>query len=614
MPVSVIKKGLIGISIAVLIVALAVAALPFLISTTVMRDRIAQEIGTWSGYRVGLGAVPEITLLPSPRAVLKNVTLSRWGAGDAPPVIRSERVEIDLSPFAALRGRVSFSAVTLTRVQIRLERRSDASYGLPLPTGGRFMRAVTIARDAVAADPSNPDISQFPAETIGNITIRDGRLMAGDDTELLSSFNGELSWPALNRRAIFNGNAIWHGETVSVDATANQFLVLLAGGIAPLNLKLSATPLSVSFDGAASISDLAFIDGNVELSSPSLRRTLEWFRTEIQPGEAIGAVALVARASGDFQRLKLDDAEITLGGNTGIGALNYTFNKAVPELAGTLAFDRLDLKSFVSAFTELPIGSGARQSEIDTAFVDQINLDLRLSASEATAGQISLSSVAATANIKEGLAVFDISDSTAFSGNVQAGFRIDRKDGNNHGEVRLLASDVDAAAFTRALGQPRLVPEATGTISVILKGPIANWDSIPETASGSIVAKFGAGRIVGLDFSTFLDRVAKEGFFSLGSVSDGSLTIEQAELKATVAQGVAQLEKAEVTTTEGTIALAGIIPYLGRSLALSGAISSPPEEGGGDEDAIPQSATIFFAGGSWDNPFISPVLSPLRAN
>ena len=594
MPVSVIKKGLIGIVIAALFVALAIAALPFLVSTTVMRDRIAQEIGTWSGYRVGLGAAPEITLLPSPRAVLKNVSLSRWGSGDAPPVIRSERVEIDLSPFAALRGRVSFSAVTLTRVQFRLERRADASYGLPLPTGGRFMRAVTIARDAVAADPSDPDIGQFPSETIGNITIRDGRLMVGDDTELLSSFNGELSWPAVNRRAIFNGNAIWHGETVSVDATANQFLVLLAGGIAPLNLKLSATPLDVSFDGAASLSDLAFIDGNVELSSPSLRRTLEWFRTEIEPGEAIGAVALVAKASGDLKRLKLEEAEITLGGNTGIGALNYTFNKAVPELAGTLAFDRLDLKSFVSAFTELPIGSRARQNEIDTAFVDQINLDLRLSASEATAGQISLSGVAATANIKEGLAVFDISDSTAFSGNVQAGFRIDRKDGNNHGEVRLLASDVDAAAFTKALGQPRLVPEAIGTISVILKGPIEDWESIPETASGSIVAKFGAGRIVGLDFSTFLDRVAKDGFFSLGSVSDGSLTIEQAELKATVLEGVAQLEKAEVTTTEGTIALAGIVPYLGRSLALSGAISSPPAEGDDSENAVQQSAYDLF--------------------
>lgn len=614
MPVSVIKKGLIGIVIAALFVALAIAALPFLISTTVMRDRIAQEIGTWSGYRVGLGAAPEITLLPSPRAVLKNVTLSRWGSGDAPPVIRSERIEVDLSPFAALRGLVSFSAVKMTRVQIRLQLRPDGSYGLPLPTGGRFMRAVTIARDAVAADPSNPDVSQFPAETIGTITIRDGRVLIGDETELLSSFNGDLSWPAVNRRAIFNGNAIWHGETISLDATANQFLVLLAGGIAPLNLKLSATPLTVSFDGAASIADFAFIDGKVEVSSPSLRRTLEWFNTEIQPGEAIGAVSLVAKATGDLQRLKLEEAEITLGGNTGIGALNYTFNKAVPELAGTLAFDRLDLKSFVSAFTELPIGARPRQNEIDTDFVDQINLDLRLSATEATAGQIALASVAATANIKEGLAVFDISDSTAFAGNIQAGFRIDRKAGSNHGEVRLLATDVDAAAFTRALGQPRLVPEAIGTISVILKGPIDNWDSIPETASGSIVAKFGAGRIVGLDFSTFVDRVAKEGFFSLGSVSDGSLTIEQAEFKATVSQGVAQLEKAEVTMTEGTIALAGIVPYLGRSLALSGAISSPPPEGDEGENAIPQSATLFFVGGSWDNPFISPVLSPLRAN
>ena len=594
---------------------LAVAALPFLVSTNVMRDRIAQEIGTWSGFRVGLGAAPEVTLLPAPRAVLRNVTLSRWGAGDEPPVVRAERIEVDLSTFAALRGRIAFAALTMTRAEIRLERKPNGALGLPLPTGGRLMRAVTIARDAVAADPADPDVSQFPSDPIGDITIRDGRVILGapDATEVLSSVNGELSWPAVNGRATVNGTAIWHGESVALDATANQFLTLLAGGTAPLSMTLSATPLSVGFDGLVKLSDNTFIDGSLELASPSLRRTLEWSRTEIIPGQAIGAVALSARAIGDVRRLKLDETEITLGGNTGVGALNLSLDKAVPDLAGTLAFDRLDLQSFLAAFTELPFSAGARRAQIDTSFADQISLDLRLSAAEASAGQIALSEVAATANINGGLAAFDISDARAFSGSVQAGFRIDRKEGSDYGEIRLLATDVDGEEFMRALGDPRLVPETAATISVILKGPVRSWESTLDSVHGSITAKFGPGSVGGLDFASFRDRVAREGFFSLGSVSEGSLQFDQAELRATVSDGVAQLEKAEATTAEGIITLSGIIPYIGRSLALSGAITPLTETGDGDPDII-EPATVFFVGGSWDNPFISPVLSPVRAN
>jgi AsmA protein len=50
------------------------------------------------------------------------------------------------------------------------------------------------------------------------------------------------------------------------------------------------------------------------------------------------------------------------------------------------------------------------------------------------------------------------------------------------------------------------------------------------------------------------------------------------------------------------ISFGGIVPYVGRSLALSGIIRTVEKEG-----VIPQD-TAFFIGGSWDAPFISAVL------
>ena len=64
---------------------------------------------------------------------------------------------------------------------------------------------------------------------------------------------------------------------------------------------------------------------------------------------------------GDAERLRFEDAEITLDGKPARGALDLMLTGKLPMVAGTLAFDTLDLRSFLSAFTPLEpsVGAGA---------------------------------------------------------------------------------------------------------------------------------------------------------------------------------------------------------------------------------------------------------------
>ncbi|TGU41935.1 AsmA family protein, partial [bacterium M00.F.Ca.ET.152.01.1.1] len=107
---------------------------------------------------------------------------------------------------------------------------------------------------------------------------------------------------------------------------------------------------------------------------------------------------------------------------------------------------------FLSAFTPVAPTGEVGPGDIDTSFADRINLDLRLSAAHAMAGPVQLADVAATAQVKNGLAVFDISDASAFGGTVQSSLRFDRKPEGTQVEMRLLASDVDTGAFATAAG------------------------------------------------------------------------------------------------------------------------------------------------------------------
>lgn len=638
-----------------------VGALPIIASTQIVRDRIALEMGALLGLRVTIDKTPEIEVWPTFRATLTDVKLGRWGEPDAPPVVAADRVEIELSALAALRGDVVFSRSRMTRPTLRVEK-TEGGYYLPqLPGYGRLARAVDATRNMLKDNP-NPDSSNLPSDEFGAVEVNDGRVITtgddGKDQQLVTGIAGTLDWPALNRGLTTSVKGIWHGESVSVDVSSDRPLVLFAGGAGPLKFAFNSAPATASFDGTAAISEKPYIEGQAKFAAQSLRRMLEWSEVGISPGVAIGSVSVSSTISGSGKRIKLDNTEIALDGNAGVGVLELSLADVIPAISGTLAFQNLDMRSFLSTFTPQGTISESGANDPIPSLADSANLDLRLSAARANAGGITLSDVAAAAQVKGGLAVFDINDATAFGGTVQASVRFDRKPEGTQSEIRLLASDIDGGDFGKMAGMSRVFPVAKGTVSVMLKGPGRTWDSILERADGSISANFGAGLIPGLDLDGFLKRSAAGGFFSLDEVSNGDLKIDGFELKAIISNGVARIEKAQAKSGKRLLWLSGIVPYVGRGLALSGGIGpivppapppapapveTPPVQdqptGEGEEghtaettpqppaqpqqpspavvdsepQPLPRSEASFFVGGSWNAPFISPItpITPL---
>jgi AsmA protein len=330
---------------------------------------------------------------------------------------------------------------------------------------------------------------------------------------------------------------------------------------------------------------------------------LEWSKTDIAPGAAIGSVSIASKIQGTSERLRLDTAELNLGGNAGRGVLDISFAEALPSISGTLAFDTLDLRSFLSAFTRLATGQGNIYDQIDTAFAEQLSLDLRLSANNATLGGLALTSLAASTQVKGTLAVFDISDATVFDGSLQAGVRIDTAEETKTVEMRALATDIDSFALAKTLGGERLLPQGRATISATLKGTGRDWNTVMGNAEGSVNATLGQGALVGLNLAQFKEKWATGGFFPLSDVSDGELPLRGVDFKATVLGGIARIDKGDLLLDGQVASISGFIPYFGRALALSGSLAPMGADGErGDPDAR------FFIGGGWDRPFISPAL------
>jgi AsmA protein len=119
----------------------------------------------------------------------------------------------------------------------------------------------------------------------------------------------------------------------------------------------------------------------------------------------------------------------------------------------------------------------------------------------------------------------------------------------------------------------------------------------------------------GLDLQAFLKRNQQGGFFALDDVDKGSVPIDGAEIKASISKGVARLDKAEINAQKYKIWLSGIASYAGRGLALSGGVvpnGQPAQQPQANSQAASpappaQNLSLFFVGGNWSTPFISPI-------
>ncbi|MBO6718162.1 MAG: AsmA family protein [Rhizobiaceae bacterium] len=607
MPRPVVRRLVWGIGAIVLVAAILLAAVPYIASTQIVRDRIAQELTEWSGYRVTLGAETSLDVWPIMTAHLTDVAFHDFsGGGD--PVARVEQIDAGLAAFSALSGDIVFTQLRLVRPSLTVAADSLPPAPQRRTARGRFAEALMVAQRLIEANPTAPDVSRLPSDAMPGIEVVEGKLnvrRAGAESELLSSISGTVQWPAFNRGGSASLSGIWRGELVNVEVSSQQPMMLLAGAAAPTAITFKSSPLNLTYEGTANLGREGFVQGKGTLTSPSLRRMLEWSGNEISPGAAVGAVSLQASVSGSVRRLNLSEATVTLDGNPSRGTLEVALGGAVPAITGTLAFDTINLQSFLSAFSALTPDRWGRYSTMDGRVSEQMGLDLRLSANTATAGSLSFTDVAATAQIKGGLAAFDISDARGFGGTVQAGFRIDHPGAADRVEVRLRGVGIDLGALAKTMQVSHLMPIARGDLMLSLKGDGNDWPSIIRTAQGNFSLNLGPGSMAGVDLPTFAERASQGDFFSLNDIAGGSVSFNRLSVKAKILNGTARLEKAEVETVDRLVTLSGLVPLPGRGLALSGTIAAKASGEAQDPNRM-----LFFIGGSWDTPFVSPVVPP----
>lgn len=301
------QTTLLGLALALIAAILAAFAAPFFIDWNEWRPQLEAQASALAGSRVTISGKIDLTLLPTPAFVLRDVSLGDAENGTG---MRASEVRGSLALTALLSGRFEASEFVISRPAIRLAIEKDGRLLLPeVSTGGQEI-----------------SVSGFVFEA-GSLTIEDRRtnsLLFADDF----SARGEL----LSREGPFRleGGYRMNGMRWILRASSGRFTAEHVGKVR-LTLDRPADALFFEAEGALSLAKAALrFDGKTIVAHKS--GPMHW--------------RVASDTAGGLDEIRLSNLELALGE----GELPITLAgeaKLIPRAKGSLelslASKRIDL-------------------------------------------------------------------------------------------------------------------------------------------------------------------------------------------------------------------------------------------------------------------------------
>jgi AsmA protein len=578
----------------------ALVILSLLIPADTVRDSIKAEIRAVTGLDPVLRGEVAVSLFPTGTVVFDQVALGDNRTGE--PAMTVDQLVVRLRFFPLLIGRIEIADVSLVRPIITIaftpDGRSNWSSHVEM-----LARALQPNRDHSSGQSSDRVVS------FSEIRIGDGKVILRDQarniTETLSSVEFSLAWPSISKTFAATGRFMWHDEVIEGAFSFSDFVAALVGDRSGLKVRFSGAPVKFAFDGYISHSPTLRMEGTLAADGPSLRDTLRWAEHRVPPGSGFGRFSLKAQTNVVGGNVALSGVNIELDGNVGEGALTFMADGR-QTVQGTLAADGLDLTPYISAIRLLTTGDRSwERVPISLDGLNDIDVDLRLSAARVTLASAKLGRTAVAANLRGGHFTVTVGESEAFGGVVRGSFGLAKSPGGAELKAQLQFVDVDLdQALGELFGIRRIEGKGNLGFAVDSRGPSVLGLTEALNGSASLISRKGA--IAGLNVEQLLKRLAKSPLSRGNELSSGKTPYNLLAANVKIEQGTIKVDDVHIEGPSLRLSLAGSASIPARDLDLTGTASLLATSGSGAAEAAPAFELPFVVQGAWDDPLLLP--------
>ncbi len=577
-------------AIAAILILLAAVAIPNLLSTSYVKQRIASQLSELTGRSVSLNGSSTVSLRPYLGVSYRDVIISDQRDEEGAPLVVMEGLRGRLGLLAALWGDAELTELELIRPQFNLhvDRSGTKNW---LPDSGLLGTAL------------HPDTSADAASLdLGTVKVIDGKLKLNDDikrqTQELTAINGELNWPNTNGNANATISAVWRGENTKTSLFSDNFKDLLQGKPTNIAVKFTSKPLTLDFSGELQGHFKEAI-GTLTASSTSPRRLAEWLDWRMTAANGMESSSISGEASYKDNELEFAEAVIQIGENEGRGRIQFLFDGSeVSNVDGTLSFTSLDLPDIVPFLVS---DSTAREKNA-SRLPDFQNFvaDVRLSAKVANSGSIQLDDLAASLLIRDGMASFDIGSASAIDGTIAGSISLKSQDGTIQTASDLTLMDIDLAQLTGRFRGNGFSLEGNGDVTIKVKSSADDVDGLISRLNGEGSLLSLDGNLIGLDFAE-LYKSSSSGSDSVARITQASTSFDRLELNFFIANGTVFVRNSGMIGEDISLPITGRSDLVRESLALRGKVI-PTENNNEKPRPLP-----FFIGGTANAPLIVPL-------
>ena len=582
-----VKRLVIVVAATAAAVVIALITLSFVIPASAVRDAVAREIHDVTGLDPVFRGDVAVSFFPSGRVTCRNVLLGSDYSGE--PGLVAEELTAHLRYFPLLSGRIEISDVTLVRPTITVTIQPDG--------GSNWSGLIRSLARALEPDPNRmPSFSEIGIHD-GAVVIRSN--YAGSVvTDRLDEVDFQLAWPSISRSFGAKGRFVWHDQPIDASFALSDFLAALTGERTGVKMRLSSAPVKAAFDGAASDKAALKLDGTLSVEAPSLREALRWADTRQLPFGGFGKFALRAQSSLADGMVSMSGVNVELDGNVAEGVITLSTDHHTVQ--GTLAADALDLTPYVSGihlmaaddrnWDQLPLGLDG---------LDDLNLDLRLSAANVKIANAQLGRTAVAANMRNGKLDVTIGESQAFGGVAKGSFGLARAGTGVAVTSHVQFVEVDLeSCLSQVFGIHKL--EGRGNLALNVEGSGPSVLAVTNTLAGTASLTAHDGALAGINVEQLLRRLERRPLSGNGDFRSGKTPFDKFALNLKIDQGQVSVDDMRVEGPAVRVAVAGQVSVPTRDLDLKG-VATLVSSATTSEFDLP-----FVVQGQWDDPIMLP--------
>lgn len=436
------------------VLVLAVLACAGLVTAQVRRLKATlarsaeQALARSFGPALTVEGTPEVRLLPRPHVRLAGVRIALQPQGLSAEVPLLEATQ---SIGSLLTGRLAFSRIRLVspRVTLDADTVADGAPGGALALIGRSLPGRLVIED-------------------GAVTLQSRHAAARG---VLTGVDAVLDGLDRNAEATLTGHGLWRGERLDLSARITPVFDFVLGREASGSLRIRSPVLSASVEGRLRAGIRGGFEGQVAVDSPSVPALLQLNGLPTGLGRIVGAASFSGSGVANRDTVTFSDARLDLDGTDFEGSLAWQPNDGRWAWTGTFATDTLDLTHGLAALPALRDAKG-RWSDaawtLDPALFGDV--DLRISASHALLGPITIEDAAFSALCRDGRIEAGFSEARSLNGLIR-GRAVAAVSGHQVAlRVDLSMSQMDLDPLAQAVGTAGISGSASGHLVAEARG------------------------------------------------------------------------------------------------------------------------------------------------